>query len=443
MTRSLNIVVASVAAPGHVNPMIALARKLARKGHRILFLTGSVFAPQVEEAGLAYARQEGLADLDYRKVGEVVPELFVTPPGPANLAILYSLFVRQIPDQADALRRAIASHAADLVIADNVYYGSLPLLLGTAPRPPIVHVGVTYMPIERADGLAPAPLGLPFGGDPRDPLIRSGDESCRTDFLQPVQAECDELLDGLGMPALPMPLLEAMIRLPAAFLQPTVPAFEYPPARPIETLHFVGALIPEPPRVAKASRVSSFERSKPVVLVTQGTFANMDLGELVGPTLEALRDEPVQVLATTGGRPISDVAFEIPANARIEPFLPFADILPKIDVLVTNGGYGTVNWALSLGKPMIVAGETEDKAEIAERVRWSGAGMNLRTQRPSATQVRDAVRSVLADASYRMHAQEMSRLFAAIDLDETIDAVLAKVISGELSRRADLLAAPD
>ena len=50
----------------------------------------------------------------------------------------------------------------------------------------------------------------------------------------------------------------------------------------------------------------------------------------------------------------------------------------------------------------VVAGSTEDKPEVAARVAWSGAGVNLRSGSPSAARVRRAVRqhgirAVLAD----------------------------------------------
>jgi UDP:flavonoid glycosyltransferase YjiC (YdhE family) len=47
-------------------------------------------------------------------------------------------------------------------------------------------------------------------------------------------------------------------------------------------------------------------------------------------------------------------------------------------VLITNGGYGAVNHAFSLGVPIAVAGESEDKDMVAARVGWTGAGINLK-----------------------------------------------------------------
>jgi UDP-glucoronosyl and UDP-glucosyl transferase len=69
--------------------------------------------------------------------------------------------------------------------------------------------------------------------------------------------------------------------------------------------------------------------------------------------------------------------------------------LPKVDVLVNNGGYGSVNQALSFGIPLVTAGLTEDKADVNLRVAWSGVGINLATNAPSCEALRRAVRTVL------------------------------------------------
>ena len=78
-----------------------------------------------------------------------------------------------------------------------------------------------------------------------------------------------------------------------------------------------------------------------MVLVTQGTFANADLGQLIAPTLAALADEPdTLIVATTGGRPVDAIPGPIPGNARLAEYLPFGWLLPKVDLLVTHGATG-------------------------------------------------------------------------------------------------------
>ena len=65
---------------------------------------------------------------------------------------------------------------------------------------------------------------------------------------------------------------------------------------------------------------------------------------------------------------------ELPANVHAEPFIPFGHLLPHVNVMVTNGGYGGTQFALAYGIPLVVAGETEDKMEVAARVEWASSG---------------------------------------------------------------------
>jgi UDP:flavonoid glycosyltransferase YjiC (YdhE family) len=95
----------------------------------------------------------------------------------------------------------------------------------------------------------------------------------------------------------------------------------------------------------------------------------------------------------------------LPSNVRAERFIPFTPLMPLVDVFVTNGGFGGVQYALSSGVPIVAAGTTEDKAEIGNRVAYSGVGINLRVNTPTPEQVADAVRAILADDGYRQRAR--------------------------------------
>ena len=156
--------------------------------------------------------------------------------------------------------------------------------------------------------------------------------------------------------------------------------------------------------------------SRKVVLVTQGTLANHNFGLLIAPTLAALANEPdLLVVATAGGRPVDAIPGPIPANARLAQYLPFEWILPKADVFVTNGGYGSVNQAMSFGLPLVTAGLTEDKADVNARVAWSGVGIDLATNEPTPQALREAVRTVLDRSAYRRRASSMADEFNEID----------------------------
>jgi UDP:flavonoid glycosyltransferase YjiC (YdhE family) len=81
--------------------------------------------------------------------------------------------------------------------------------------------------------------------------------------------------------------------------------------------------------------------------------------------------------------------------------------------MVTNGGWGGVLAALTAGVPLVVAGDSLDKPEVARRVAWSGAGLNLRTGTPGRRKLRDAVLRVLSQPGMRDRARELGTALAA------------------------------
>ncbi len=200
-----------------------------------------------------------------------------------------------------------------------------------------------------------------------------------------------------------------MITLPDLYLQLTAKAFEYPRGKMPDSIRFVGPLLPPPPTAFRPPPWwDDIEKAGSIVLVTQGTLANDDLGQLVGPTLTALANEDLTVIASTGGPPVESIPVALPPNARAATFLPFDCLLPKVSVMVTNGGYGAVNYALSLGVPLVVAGDSEEKPEIAARVAWAGAGINLGTGRPSASQIEAAISTARPGAAHRIRPPQRS-----------------------------------
>jgi UDP:flavonoid glycosyltransferase YjiC (YdhE family) len=82
---------------------------------------------------------------------------------------------------------------------------------------------------------------------------------------------------------------------------------------------------------------------------------------------------------------------------------------------------------------LVVAGRSEDKPEVAARVAWSGAGRNLQTDRPTETQLRRAVRTVLRKPSYGRGA---ARLKHQIDRLGDPVTVIAAELDAVIASRA-------
>lgn len=139
--------------------------------------------------------------------------------------------------------------------------------------------------------------------------------------------------------------------------------------------------------------LSQLER--PLVLVTTSTLYQGD-EELVTTAFKALADEPVEVVATL---PSSDPRqFELPANGRVESYLPHGLVLERAACAITHGGMGGTQKALAHGVPVCVVPFGRDQSEVARRVEVPGAGTRLPAKRLTVDRLREKVREAMAMA---------------------------------------------
>jgi MGT family glycosyltransferase len=430
----MKVLIASTPSPGHLNPLLAIARGLLEDGHDVTIMTGSAFRARIEASGATFRAFPDAADFDPSDIHAIAPELKTMEPGPEWLRVaLQRIFADPIPAQYEGMQQVLRDDPPDVIFAEDMMFGVLPMLLGPrANRPAVVLCGTSVLHAARDDG-APLFLGLPHAAaqSERDQYVNIAKDYDRI-VNEPVQRQVNETLARFGVGPLPMAICYSGSTLADAFLQLTVPSFEFPRVKLPPTIHFVG----RPPIVPNQAPIppwaNELDGSRKVVLVTQGTVANHDFGLLVAPTLAGLANEKdLLVVVTTGGRSVDTIPGPIPSNARVASFLPFEWMLEKADVFVTNGGYGSVNQALSFGLPIVAAGQTEDKADVTARIEWSGAGINLATNQPSPQAVRDAVRAVLDQPNYRARAQAMAGEFAAIDTRAEIIRIINEVVNAK------------
>ena len=103
-----------------------------------------------------------------------------------------------------SLKMALYDFQADLILADSLYWGTLPMLVGPRDkRPSIAHVGVSVVNIGSGKN-------IPMRPD-ETPEQREAELQLRERFmLQPAQQAVNAALASFGSPALPCLILEAM-----------------------------------------------------------------------------------------------------------------------------------------------------------------------------------------------------------------------------------------
>lgn len=431
-----HVVIAATPVPGHFNPMMAVAEHLAANEYRITVLTGEIYRDRVEAAGLGYVPLAGAANYDMRHQDVYFPERSSIEPGMPQITYdMQRVFGDAIPEQYAALKRLVDAEGVDVIMADLLFMGIFPLLMAPrAERPAVVSCGIVPFMCRNAEV-------SPFTGPDNSPegLLRNAEHNAQiaaalqpaTDYVSDkIEACCGRRLDTF--------LFDELYARPDLFLQFTTSAFEFPMKELPGNVVFVGPMIPKHDEVESPSWIESLDPAKPVIFVTQGTIANYDFTQLLQPALDGLANEPVQVVATAGGADASGV--RVPANARLEGYLSYAAILPKTAVFVTNGGYNGVQMALRAGVPLISAGASEDKPFVSARVAWSGCGIDLKTGTPTAEQIRDAVRSILAESSYRQKAQAMSCAYEGCDALQNTLLAIEPLLHGRIAVEEDEMA---
>jgi MGT family glycosyltransferase len=403
--------------------MLAAAQHLESAGHEVTFHTSENFRGRVEANAIRFVAMTGKANYDYRRPIEAVERNKMSDTD-EKIHLLRSRFAETIPDQHQGIQQILRETPTDLILVDTMLFGSFPMLLGPREkRPPVIGCGVNPIILSSRDcGILSPPASTLEG---RQQIVQENQRIQAT--FQPVGDYMDSIMRPYGIPPMPRFFIDCMYLLPDMFLQFTAEALEFPRSDMPDTIRFIGPILPSRSvEFDEPAWWAELDGSRPVVLVTQGTLANHDFNELIQPALSGLAQENVIVIVAAGRSDTQTLA--IPENARVASFIPFDRLLPKVDVFVTNGGYGAVNHAFSLGVPIVVAGETEDKDMVATRVGWTGAGINLQTRYPSAQQIRNGVRAILENRQYRDRAKLLREKFSRYDaLDElarTVDAIL-------------------
>jgi UDP:flavonoid glycosyltransferase YjiC (YdhE family) len=396
---------------GHARPIRAVTAELVRRGHDVRVYTGRSYTDMFEEVGARAVPWRAAPDFDERNYAATFPRMQDKKGFRQVLVNLQDLFLGTAPAQSTDLLAAHEHQPWDLIAGD-------PMALGT--RFAAEHLGSRWASVSPiavwlpGKGIPPTGLGLLPGhgvqGKVRDAVlggIAGAGTAALTRAYRRTRRTAGLLPDGESF--------ATMWYSPELVVAAGSPGLDYPRTDLPAHIRFVGDLTADGGAAdgGAAAAVPALpgwwddlaHAQVPVVHVTQGT-ANVDPSDLILPTLEALADQEVLVVVGLGQR-TDALPGALPANARVAPMLPYPRLLPRTSVVVTNGGYGGVLQALRHDIPLIIAGGDLDKPEIAARIGWHGAGVNLRTGTPRPAAIADAYRTITTDPGYRAAAARL------------------------------------
>lgn len=365
-------------ARGHVYPLTPILDELMGRGHEVAIRTLSSEVEKLAERGFDAAPIT-------REVEQIEHRDWQAKSQRGALELTMLTFGERAAHEAPDLMQAIDEKKPDALLVDINCWGAMAAAekwggpwASFCPYP---------LPLESRD----AP---PFGpGFPpaQGPLGRMRDRIARPLVIGTLEKKMlppfNEVRRALGIAELDS--ANETFMLPPLLIYMTAEPFEYPRGDWPDSIVMVGPCEWEPP--AELPRwLDALER--PVVLVTTSSEFQDD-GELARTAMEALASEPYDVIVTVPAVESGD--FEIPANARVEKYLPHGPVLERAVCAVTHGGMGATQKALSRGVPVCAVPFGRDQLEVARRVEVAGAGTRLPSRKLSPDRLRQKVREAI------------------------------------------------
>ncbi|RZS66629.1 UDP:flavonoid glycosyltransferase YjiC (YdhE family) [Agromyces ramosus] len=413
----MRILIATVPAAGHFNPLTGPAVRLAELGHDVRWYAGPAYAARVKRLGLEVIPYEEATEITGDNVNALFPE---RPKLRGAKAIEFDadvFFARPAHAQFRDIRNARERFPFDALLIDGAFYAGY--LVAKRLDVPVFVMGSIAAPSLRGRNAVTPFFGL---RPPRTFLGRMVNRAARA-MLVSGSRKGVETFNGYlaeeGLPALAVEDYFDCTQQPDVarrVFNVGLPELDFPDAYVPPNAEWVGALLPHRTAAAAPLHPRVIERSGRVVVVSQGTVDNHDPQKLMIPAIEAFMGGDRLLVVVTGGVGTDELRARYQHdNLLIEDFVDFDLLFPHTELYVTNGGLGGVLLALSHGVPLLVAGTREGKGDINVRLAYRGLAVDLRSEHPSARAIARGTQRVLSDSDMRVRVAAVKTALAAYD----------------------------
>lgn len=223
---------------------------------------------------------------------------------------------------------------------------------------------------------------------------------------------------GLGMRVMRLKP-NASLAAARGTLVASLPSLDPAGAEPRPDVEYVGPVVSFGPLV----------RAEPAILVSLSTFRFPKMQECLQTVLDATAGLDARVVVTTG--PAVDPASLRPAaNHEVHRFVPHAELMPKMSLVVGHGGHSTTMQALAHDLPLVVMPMHPllDQRMVGRTVAAAGAG-RVMAKKTGANALRHVVAELLEDGPHRQAAARLGRLVrampGAVNAADRIEALIS------------------
>lgn len=405
---------------GHLNPMLALAEELRRRGHVTTYFGLAEAAPVVEASG-ARAVSLGATFFPPGSLSRLKHNM-ASPRGLGLFRIIADM-ARMTDTLCEEAPAALAAAGVDALLVDQLEPAGG--LLSGRMRLPFVSIS-NALPIDREPSVPPPFTDWAFDPSPRG--VRRNIGGYRV---------ADAMMIGMHRVIrswgrrwdLPYRSVDDCLSHEAEVSQ-LVPSLDFPRHGLPATFHYCGPF-------RRREDVSDLgwllgSGGRPLVFASLGTLQGGRL-DLFTRIAQACARLGVQLVVAHGGALTPAQAATLPGSPIVRSFVPQRALLDHGAAAVTNGGLNTVLDALAAGVPLVTIPIAFEQGAIGARLRASGAGLTVPLRRAQIESIEAALTRLLTDTRFRLSAE---RIGGEIARSGGV-AAAADVIESRVSSKAD------
>ncbi|RNL78649.1 glycosyltransferase [Nocardioides marmorisolisilvae] len=192
-----------------------------------------------------------------------------------------------------------------------------------------------------------------------------------------------------------------------------------------------GSLAPNAVHTGPVLTAAPAQPEQPTILVSLSTYAYTGIRATLQRVLDACADLPARVVVTTG--PVVDPdELRLPENAEAHRWVPHAELMPQVSLVIGHGGHSTTMLALAHDLPVLVLPmhPMVDQPMVGAAVEQAGAGRRL-PKKSSPARLRPVIAELLGEGPHRAAAARLGAEARALNgASNAADRIEALVPNG-------------
>ena len=407
----MRIVLSNIGTFGDINPLIAIALELKRRGHAPVMALANLYRAKIEPLGLEFRALRPDIDPSNKLLIEMIYD--VKKGTETGLREFLYPVLRQTYD--DLLDAATKPTRADVLLLGELNYAGpivaevtgikwasyvlAPFSFFSAFDPPVLPPYPRLARADKAPGMGRA--------------MRRLARFVTRQWPEPVY----ELRRELGLPRGKNPIFEAkhspylVLALFSRVLG--TEQKDWPENTLITGFCFYDS---DAGNGALPAQLEEFlNAGEAPVVFTLGSAAVLAAGDFYEQSAQAAVKLGTRAVLLIGDDPRNMPVSELPESICVAKYAPYSALFPRVALTVHQGGVGTTAQCLRAGRPMLIMPYSHDQPDNARRMRRMGVARVIQRSQYKAWRVARKVRGMLAEPEFEEQAQHAAEEVAGED----------------------------